>query len=95
MNSKLSCALLALLAMAGCASPYIQPDGPDVASLTFKSDAPSRIDVMSFKVADNYSGGKLRFSGRPLQPGEQSEIKIIPDQTFSFTLATALAISIA
>lgn len=84
MDLKFCTVVLGTLLAVGCTSPYVQPNGPDVASLTFKNDAHARIEVKGFKVGSNCSGGVLRLTQNALQPSAQSQINVVPDQPFSF-----------
>jgi len=91
MNLKFCAVLLGTLSAVGCTSPYVQPNGPDVASLTFENGAPARVEVKGFKVGSDCSGGVLRLAPSALQPSEQSQIKVVPDQPFSFFFSYSVA----
>ena len=78
---------LGALTLQGCVSPYIQPEGPDVASLTIKNNSHTRVNVFGFKNAADCSGGQLSLLPSPLpSPGEVT-IKIKPDDPFSFIVS--------
>lgn len=86
MQKSASALGIATIFLAACAQPYVQPEGPDTASLTFVNLSHTDIEVLGFKVAENCSGGKLFFhKERQLFPGEQLAIAVAPNQLFSFS----------
>lgn len=86
MRKAMILVIPATLAFAGCAKPYIQPEGADTATLTLTNESPISISVLSFAVAEDCSGGKLYFhDGAPLLPRKNLGIKVKADQAFSFS----------
>ena len=77
--------LLLLVSLQACVSPYVQPEGPEVASLTIRNNAYSSVNVLGFKNAADCSGGKVGLLPNNVLPAAQEvTIKIKPDEPFSF-----------
>jgi len=90
----ITCAfLLAIISVIlfGCASPpYIPPQLPDAAILTFTNKAEIEVILQGFKNAEDCSGGRLNFNDRrKLGPGEKTTISIAPEEEFSFRFHAA------
>jgi hypothetical protein len=88
MNKAVSMSIfLGTLSLQGCVSPYVQPEGPDVASLSIKNNAYTSVNVLGFKNAADCSGGKVSFVPTNMLPTPgQVTIKIKPDEPFSFLI---------
>ena len=75
---------LVLLMLIGCATTYVEPTGPDTATITFSNTSASDIGVQAFSVAENCSGGKVTFNKPRLFPREELNVRVKADQAFSF-----------
>jgi hypothetical protein len=78
--------IFATCLVAGCATSYIEPNGADIATISFRN-ASGKPDVLiqSFKVAEDCSGGRPNFKGKPrLKPNEEINVKIQADKDFTF-----------
>jgi hypothetical protein len=78
--------LIVLCAVAsGCAAiPYVPPPDPDAATVTFHNMSDTPIQLFGFVLAEDCSGGRVAFGSPDLAPGETREIKVYPDELFSF-----------
>src|SRR5438105_6095518 len=73
------------LLFAGCATPYVEPTGPDTASLAIQNITTTEAMVQAFQVGEDCSGGKLKLNGdSKLVPGKDVNVKVKADQAFSF-----------
>jgi hypothetical protein len=72
----------------GCATQnYVEPEGPETATLTFQNKSRSDIRLTTFKVAEDCSGGILTFTNNSILPaGKDLSIKVKANHPFSFRL---------
>jgi hypothetical protein len=70
----------------GCASPpYIPPQRPDAAKLTFTNKTDHEVVLHGFENGEDCSGGTLSFNNRhELGPRENITISVTPEEQFSF-----------
>jgi hypothetical protein len=80
--------LFSAILCVGCATQnYVEPEGPDVATLTFQNKSDSDIWITAFKVPEDCSGGMLKFANNSTLPaGDELSVKIRANLPFSLWL---------
>ena len=90
MYRKITAILMTTLLLSGCAQlQYVQPSGPNTASLTFENNSLKAAAIHGFEQNENCSGQSVAFrQNKGIQSKEKFEIKVKANQTISiaFTL---------
>ncbi len=85
MRLRSTVIILAPLLLAACASAYVEPQGPDTATVTIQNAGPMRLAIFAYKVAEDCSGGRPKIANTPaLDPGQSVSFKVKGNDAFSF-----------
>lgn len=77
--------VLAPLSLAACASAYVEPQGPDTATVTIQNRGPIGLAIFAYEVAADCSGGRPKVANTPtLPPGQSVSFKVKGNEAFSF-----------
>jgi len=77
--------------LQACSTSYVQPEGTDVAFLTIKNPLDGQLEVAGFRNAADCSGGLIYLApDRYVQPRGELQIKVRPDEPFSFYASYSL-----
>ena len=77
--------ILAPLLLAACASAYVEPQGPDTATVTIQNAGPMGLAIFAYRVAADCSGGRPKIANTPrLEPGRSVSFKVQGNEAFSF-----------
>lgn len=80
---KLALVLTPLL-LSACVSQYVEPQGPDTATMTVQNAGTMNMTLFAYNVAADCSGGRPKLAPQPLPPGQSVTFKVKGNEAFSF-----------